>query len=252
MKIDYDHSRNLHSREGPRSVFHRLLRDGLPSSVLDVGCGTGTWLRAALDCGLTDVLGIDGASIPAEQLLVQPDQILQKDLTTAVDLGRKFALVLCLEVAEHLEECHSGTLLDTLTRHSDCIVFSAACPGQPGQHHVNCKWPAWWQQGFNERGYVCDDAIRWRLWDETRLEPWYRQNIFRARKDPGSASREPRLNPAIHPEMLPFLITEACMAEALKNVDSGSMPPSWYIVSPARAFVSKARRKLSAAITSRE
>src|SRR5215469_10241866 len=141
MKINYDHSRNIHGIEGPESVFRVLLSEGLPSSVLDVGCGTGTWLRAALKCGLEDVIGIDGVEIPIDSMLLPPRYFICANLTKPIDLGRQFGAVLCLEVAEHLPEDCAPTLVESLIRHSDCVIFSAACPNQTGQNHINCQWP---------------------------------------------------------------------------------------------------------------
>ena len=244
MTIDYIHSQNLHTREGARAAFAALF-EGIPppASVLDVGCGAGTWLRAALDSGLSDILGIDGVQIPAHELLIPASAFRCLDLTRRIKLDRKFDLVLCLEVGEHLEQSDADTLLDTLTRHSDHIVFSAACPGQPGQHHVNCQWPQWWQERFNARGYVCDDAIRSSLWEESNLEPWYRQNIFSARKDPERASlQEPRLKRMIHPDMLPRL-TEI---DLFKRIERGGMPMSWYLGIPFRALTAKVSRRMFA------
>ena len=41
-----------------------------PGSVVDVGCGTGAWLRAFIDAGISDVTGVDGSW--AEASLVIP------------------------------------------------------------------------------------------------------------------------------------------------------------------------------------
>ena len=239
--IDYDHALNLHTLDGARAAFSKLPGGVLPASVLDVGCGTGTWLRAALDQGVTDAFGIDGVPIPAKQLLIPADMFRCLDLTRPVELGRKFDLVLCLEVAEHLDQAHADALLGTLTRHADCVLFSAACPGQPGQHHVNCQWPQWWQQRFNSLGYACDDEIRCKLWDEAAVEPWYRQNIFTARKDLRRASREPRLKAVIHPDML-RLFAEASFLTAIEN---GSMSVPWYLQIPFRALATKVSRRVN-------
>jgi hypothetical protein len=40
-----------------------------------------------------------------------------------------------------------------------------------------------------------------RYWDDKRIEPWYRQNIFWARREPHCAGREPRLKAVINPEV---------------------------------------------------
>jgi SAM-dependent methyltransferase len=241
--IDYDHTLNIHDDEGPRYVFSSLVPGTLPSSVLDVGCGTGSWSRAALDAGVPDVVGIDGIEPSPAHLRIPQSCFMVRDLTKPVDLGRRFDLAICLEVAEHLELEHAETLIQTLARHSDCIVFSAAAPGQPGQHHVNCEPPSAWQKRFNDLGFFCDDEVRWRLWDETRLEPWYRQNMFIARNSPSRASHEPRIKTVIHPEMVRSIQRSA----AIKNIESGSMSAEWYLRVSAKSIAAKARRRVMGA-----
>jgi predicted RNA methylase len=66
--IDYDHGRNSHSPLSPAVVLPELFKQNVPSSVLDVGCGCGTWIKAALDIGVTDIVGIDGAKLSADYL----------------------------------------------------------------------------------------------------------------------------------------------------------------------------------------
>jgi 2-polyprenyl-3-methyl-5-hydroxy-6-metoxy-1,4-benzoquinol methylase len=117
MAIDYDHALNTHSLDGPQHVFANLFPGALPSSVLDVGCGIGTWLRAALDAGVPDVLGIDGINIPSDKLLIPAASFTVRDLTKPIDLGRRFDLVICLEVAEHLEFEQAEVLIRTLNLH---------------------------------------------------------------------------------------------------------------------------------------
>jgi len=90
----------------------------------------------------------------------------------------------------------------SLVTHSDIVLFGAACPGQPGQQHINCQWPEWWQKIFNSYGYLCDDSFRWKIWDDRRIEPWYRQNTFLARSDATKAGTEARLPPVVHPDMM--------------------------------------------------
>lgn len=247
MKVSYDHSLDISSVEGPRAAFRKLTEDFLPSTLLDVGCGPGAWLRAALDSGVSEVVGIDGADIPSDRLLVPEEHFRWMNLATPIELDTRFEMVTCLEVAEHLAERDAGTLIDTLVHHSDRIYFSAACPGQLGQNHLNCQWPAWWQRMFNDRGYCCDDQVRWQLWDEFSIEPWYRQNIFLALKDPRRAAQEPRLKQVIHPAMLPYLLRETSDSSGvsiIRQVENGSMPFFWYLGAPINALNAKARRTL--------
>jgi SAM-dependent methyltransferase len=182
VTIDYDHAASLHTLQGAAAALSTIFGScAAPKSLLDVGCGTGTWLRAALDLGAFDVLGIDGIAVPEQQLHVTRTAIELCDLSNPFDLGRRFDVALCLEVAEHLPESSSAGLISSIAAHSDAILFSAACPGQPGQHHVNCQWPSYWQALFNGEGYVCDDSVRWQIWDDKRIEPWYERRAHRLR-----------------------------------------------------------------------
>ncbi len=242
--IDYSHSKNVHTLEGPRAALPAFFRNIKPASLLDVGCGTGTWMKAAEELGIADVLGIDGIEVPPDQRLTSPDKFILHDLIQPWNLGRRFDVALCLEVAEHIESLNTSALLDALACHSDTVFFSAACPGQPGQHHVNCQWPSHWQEAFNERGYVCSDAVRWRIWDDDRIEPWYRQNLFVAVRDPAAAGKEERIKPVIHPRMYPFLVEKEFPVQ-VQRIEQGSMPLSWYFYAPLTALSSKIARHLA-------
>lgn len=205
MTVNYDHSQNLHTVSGPQAAMPLLFATGMPRSLLDVGCGTGTWLKTAQDFGVADIFGVDGVDVPAEKLLIPAKFFRRQDLTQPWDLGRKFEAAICLEVAEHLPENSALTLVQLLTSHADTIFFSAAAPGQDGQNHINCQWPDYWQKKFNECGFVCSDDVRWRIWRDDRVEPWYRQNLFCARRDPAQAGREERIAAVAHPANLEIM-----------------------------------------------
>jgi hypothetical protein len=244
MEIDYDHSKNAHELPGPRAAFGMVFEKRKPQSLLDVGCGTGTWLKAAYESGVMDIFGVDGVEVPSERFAVSPSFFSRQNLTTPWKLGRRFDAAICLEVAEHLDEQYASILIDTLVAHSDCIIFGAACPDQGGQHHVNCQWPAYWQKLFNERGYVCSDAVRWKIWNDDRIEVWYRQNMFEANRDEMRAGSEPRISPVIHPDHFK-LMAEAVFNEKLKAIENGWLPFKWYLSCLLKAFKQKALKKLT-------
>ncbi len=149
-------------------------------SILDLGCGIGTWLSVAKNLGISNVLGVDGDYVDRNLLskFLNNNEFEPHDLTQPVDLGKKFDLCICLEVAEHLPESASDSLIETLIRHSGTILFSAAIPGQGGQKHLNEQWPVYWAEKFSKYGYVFLDIIRPLIWDNPKVDFWYRQNIF--------------------------------------------------------------------------
>jgi SAM-dependent methyltransferase len=246
MSIDYEHTRNRHTVEGAAVAFP-YVREYLPPlarSVVDVGCGTGVWLSAARANGFVDIVGIDGVIAPIDQLVIPRQHVLQRDLTAGLDIGRRFDVAICLEVAEHLDEQFAATLIDSLVNLADTVVFSAACPGQNGQHHVNCQWPAYWQSLFNSRGYACDDAVRWAIWDVTIVEPWYRQNMFIATRDPERAGSEQRIPAVLHPVM--FQPPAEVLRVQEERIASGGMKLAWYLTVTSRAVAAKIVRRLTA------
>jgi len=203
MTVRYKHAHSPHSVVGAHAALSKIFVDIRPDSLMDVGCGTGTWLKAANQLGVFDLHGIDAIDIFSTEC---PQASFSKlDLTKSFNLGRRYGVVLCLEVAEHLNVEYASVLVQSLVTHAPRVIFSAACPGQPGQQHVNCQWPDYWQALFNKHGFVCDDSIRWLIWRDKQIEPWYRQNVFSAVHAPTIAGQEPRIAPVIHPDMLPVM-----------------------------------------------
>ena len=149
-----------------------------PAAVADFGCGRGAWVRQWLNLGVPEVLGVDGEYVPREKLLISTNRFLSADLSKPFDIGRRFDLVQCLEVAEHIAPECADTLVGNLVQHADVVIFSAATPGQGGEHHVNERPHSFWRQQFGARGYGMYDAIRPVIGDRAEIEPWYRYNTF--------------------------------------------------------------------------
>jgi hypothetical protein len=57
-------------------------------------------------------------------------------------------------------------------------MFSAAVPGQGGEHHINEQPLEYWRRKFAQRGYLACDVLRPLLRSNTQVEPWYRYNIL--------------------------------------------------------------------------
>lgn len=167
------------SLRSARVVAAVLLELLTPRSVVDVGCGTGAWLKAFAERvkGL-EVTGIDGDYVDRSKLLFDQDRFVAADLTRLVRIDGRYDLALCLEVAEHLPPRYGRGLVAALTGSAPLVLFSAAIPGQPGTRHVNLQWPFYWRALFAERGFVRLDPVRRRVWQDERVEWWYQQNIF--------------------------------------------------------------------------
>jgi len=149
-----------------------------PKSVIDFGCGRGAWLKAFQENGVKLIQGVDGAWLDQSKLLIDSSRFRSVDLCKPCDLHGEWDLAICLEVAEHLPEGASEPLIQALTSAAQAILFSAAIPGQAGRGHINEQWPAYWRQLFERRGFRRLDPIRRHIWQDSRVNWWYRQNIF--------------------------------------------------------------------------
>lgn len=144
-----DHLKTMYADIPPFKYIHEILE---PESVLDVGCGLGTYLRFFKIFGSSEILGIDG--LTPQYSFLQPEEYIQQDLTQHFDLQKQYDLVCCLEVAEHLPNLPSVELVKSLCRHSARhILFSAASPGQGGHGHINCQPLHFWAEIFTNLGW---------------------------------------------------------------------------------------------------
>ena len=145
-------------------------------SVADFGCGHGAWLSVWQGAGVS-ITGVDGSYVDRRRLLIDPAYFHAADLAEPIDLGQRFDLVQSLEVAEHLPASRAQQFVDTLTAHGSCVLFSAAVPGQGGEHHVNEQPLDYWRAMFRQRGFVAIDCLRPLIFGDAEIEPWYRYNI---------------------------------------------------------------------------
>lgn len=166
------------SRASARTFAPLLLAEMKIDSLLDVGAGHGAWASEWMAAGVNDVLAVDGDYVKADQLVIPAANFRAADLSQPLDLARKFDLVQSLEVAEHLPHAKAATFVETLTRHGDVVLFSAAVPHQGGEHHVNEQPPEYWRQLFGARGYAAFDFLRPRLADQKQVKGWYRFNSY--------------------------------------------------------------------------
>lgn len=164
-------------REGTRQsakVVVPLLIEALAvadCSMIDVGCGEGWW-GAEFAEHYFRAVGID------HHHEFPQIEMIDHDLEHEFPQLDRYGLALCLEVAEHLTARRAPSFVADLCKLSDIVVFSAAIPGQGGTNHLNERWPGYWVRLFAEHDFACSGALRWRIWDDDRIENWYRQNLL--------------------------------------------------------------------------
>lgn len=173
----YDDQASI-SQRSAAAVMPLLLDAVRPRSIVDVGCGAGTWLAVAADLGVDDLLGIDFGGGTPEQRRIRADQFLEHDLTEPIDLGRTFDLAMSLEVAEHLPALHAARFVATLVSLAPVVAFSAAIPGQGGTGHVNEQWQSYWVRHFATHSYRPHSLVRTGVWDDPDVAAYYAQNTI--------------------------------------------------------------------------
>ena len=72
----------------------------------------------------------------------------------------------------------ANIVIDSLCRHSDIILFSAAIPKQGGEGHINEQWPSYWAKLFKSWDFYPVDFLRCEIWRNASIPFWYRQNIM--------------------------------------------------------------------------
>jgi SAM-dependent methyltransferase len=164
------------ARRSARRIVPNVLAHVAPKSVIDIGCGTGSWLAEFARNGIVDFCGVDGDFFPTDMLEIPCERFVAFDVTRPYRCTRRFDLVVSLEVAEHLPaDCAQG-FVDSLVRLGPAVLFSAAIPGQGGRYHVNEQWQDYWADLFKEHEYVPVDCIRKSVWDDADVAWWYAQN----------------------------------------------------------------------------
>jgi SAM-dependent methyltransferase len=166
------------ARSSAAVIVPMLVEAVAPSSVVDVGCGTGTWLAAFRAIGVRDVFGVDGDYVARSSLSIPVENFQAADLNRPLRIGRSFDLALSLEVAEHLVPARADGFVADLVRLAPVVCFSAAIPLQGGVDHVNERWQDEWAAIFASHDYRPVDFIRAKVWDNPHVRPWYAQNTF--------------------------------------------------------------------------
>lgn len=175
-KFIYDES--IYRQNDAERVLPKVFNIFQPNSVIDIGCGTGTWLSVAKNLGAKQVLGFDSSEYIEDFWQISADEYRVVDLSLPIAIPFKADICFCLEVAEHIHQDCAFTIVQNLINASDVILFSAAIPGQGGQNHINEQWPSYWEKIFKTFGYNGYDIIRPMIWEDNSVYFWYRQNIL--------------------------------------------------------------------------
>ena len=171
-------TRDAATRHAAERILDTVFEHIPAETVLDVGCGTGTWLAVCREKGISDLLGLEGPWLPDDVVEVPAQHIRRTDLDKGLEIDSTFDLAICLEVAEHLSPDRAESLVAELCAARPAVLFSAAIPGQGGLNHVNERWQSYWTSLFESHGYAVCDIVRPAIWHDSKINACYRQNTF--------------------------------------------------------------------------
>jgi len=132
------------------ATLHYLIAQYSIRSMLDVGCGPGGMVDLARSLGIT-AFGIDGDPH------MQRDGVGVHDYTRAPLPAGSWDLIWCVEFVEHVEEQYQANYLATFAG-GRVLFLTAAPPGFPGWHHVNCQPQSYWIALLEGHGWRLDTA----------------------------------------------------------------------------------------------
>ena len=119
-------------------------------NMVDIGCGPGGMQKIARQ------LGIDWTGIDGDFTLKNKQNIIIHDFSKGrLELDKNFDLAWSSEFLEHVDERYVDNYMHIFAT-AKIIVATAAIPGTPGYHHVNCKNINYWCEVFSRYGMEYD------------------------------------------------------------------------------------------------
>lgn len=192
------------SRRSAQAIIPYILEKFKPGSIVDFGCAEGTWLSIAKSKGVSEVYGYDDDWVMEnpDLLLLDPVNEFHTLDLEKIEAGKflkdRYVMAFCLEVAEHLTDGACDRLIETLCQLAGVTIFSAAIPGQGGYGHINEQWQDHWIRKFAKHKMYPDMWLRSRIWNDARIQPYYKQNImtftYKCRPDPNPVN-------VVHPDL---------------------------------------------------
>jgi trans-aconitate methyltransferase len=124
-------------------------------SMVDVGCGPGDMTNIAKMRGI-DAMGVDGDFTLVDEWKRKGIDVVLHDFSTgAPEIDKEFDLAWSVEFLEHLYEEYIPNFMSVFEK-ANYVICTAAPPGYPGHHHVNCQPQEYWIEKFAEYGFEFD------------------------------------------------------------------------------------------------
>lgn len=163
-----------HSDQLLCSKIVAFLKENHISSLLDLGCGPAFYVEEFVKEGINCEAYDGNPNTP--EITNGLGKII--DLSSPIDLGKKFDFVLSLEVGEHIPQIYEDIFINNVFKHSNkYVLLSWAIPNQGGDGHVNEQNNKYIIDKVVSLGYKYDGEISKEFKDFTELF-WFKNTLM--------------------------------------------------------------------------
>jgi SAM-dependent methyltransferase len=170
-KYYYEHDCGIPYERSPHwlsffgGIADHLVRELHPTSVLDAGCAIGMLVEQLRKRGV-DAFGVDISDYALSQM---PDDVREHCWvgSLADPLPRRYDLITCIEVVEHMPANESRAAIANLCAASDRVLLSSSPFDYGEPTHLNVQPPEQWSALMATHGFVRDLD-----YDASYLTPW--------------------------------------------------------------------------------
>jgi hypothetical protein len=153
----------------------RIIAEIGPRSVMDAGCALGMLVEQLRARGVeAEGIDISGYAIAQAHESVRP---YVRVASVAEPFGRRYDLIVCIEVLEHMPRHEAEAAIANMCAWSDDILFSSSPYDHKEATHMNVNPPEYWADRFARHGFFRDVDF-----DASFLTPWAVR--FRRRSEP--------------------------------------------------------------------
>ena len=156
-----------------KEIIPSLLTKG--NKIKDIGCGPGIYVDSLRSAGL-DATGCD-----IDEKMVESDYLQKINL---FDLDDPSDIVLCLEVAEHINSEKNDEIVNSIVKNlkdAGYLIWTAAHKGQGGDGHINCQDKEYWADKFIKAGLIRDHFLEQQIIEKIKQGPhmgWFVINLL--------------------------------------------------------------------------
>jgi SAM-dependent methyltransferase len=165
-----------------KAISSSIVQSLHPSSLIDVGCGTGVLIECLQEQGV-QVKGLELAEAALNLCRERRLDVIKFDVCTD-RLPPEFAhadVAVSMSVGHQLSEAFADRYVDVLCQIAPTVVFSSATPGRGDRKPLNEQPHQYCIDKFAEREYRFDESLskQWRHdWKAQKAAPWFQQDVM--------------------------------------------------------------------------